>query len=270
MKKKLILCLLCGMLFLNGCSFQETLDREWDRFLEGMDGIRSAFGSISVEEFQDYLETAYGADKGFTLVEKGDCNWFELGTGTHYFTADGLDGRTFWVTGHLHRHNNKTFEDNFVPTLYEYRLKESYLSCFPGLFDEPVEIFNLSVWECDTPSTTYASLPLLPYKEIWDMLSQKRVHLTFCVNIWSDPQNPFRDLDSGDKSISQNDWVQAREKLEDLAEKRWDIEGMRQLAQSSAPAGLERLAFLVDGSQPGHYSPACAKAFTLYDGRKES
>ena len=114
MKKTFIIGLLfLGTLLLNGCSLIETID---------------------LEEYQTYLEDRYGKDKGFYMVDKSTCNWFELGSCAYVFSSNELDGEYFTIYGSTYN-SEHNFSDDYIEVKYKNNLETYYKNLLSDTFN---------------------------------------------------------------------------------------------------------------------------------------
>lgn len=158
MTKKIMIGLLCGFFFLIGCGLM---------FLNSI-GI---FRDIKIEQYQKYLENTYGEEKGFTLVEEGYENYFEVGYGEHYFTADNLDGKTFTVYGGFNENNRIRFADDYVRMMYDEQLKEKYAAYFKDFLRKDMYISSIHF-------DVREHIPLVSYDEYLELLKDIEIGIS--------------------------------------------------------------------------------------------
>lgn len=158
MMKKIMIGILCGFLLLIGCGLV-LLNRL---------GI---FRDIEIEQYQEYLENTYGEDKGFTLVEEGYENYFELGYGEHYFTADNLERKVFTVYGGFDENNCIRFADDYVRTMYDEQLKEKYAAYFKDFLRKDMYISSIHF-------DVREHIPLVSYDEYLELLKDIEIGIS--------------------------------------------------------------------------------------------
>ena len=117
-KKTFIIIILFIVFALNGCKL---------------------ISKIEPEKYKKYLEQKYGAEKNFYIVEKGTCNWFELGYCTYIFSSKSLNGATFSVSGEF-KNKLPIFEDNYIDAKYKEQLKNYYYNLLKNIVN-----FNFSI-----------------------------------------------------------------------------------------------------------------------------
>lgn len=157
MKKAFGLFLLCGIILLSGCSLIKT---------------------IKPEQFQEYLETTYGEDRNFTLVEEGYSNYFELGYGSYYFTDSSLNGKPFYIKGSFY-YGKPVFDDEYVQTLYDEKLKEYYSGYFADISSEDIKISDIYI-------TDSYNIPLISFDEYLALIKDNETRIRISAYALSD------------------------------------------------------------------------------------
>lgn len=129
----IIVFLLFGISLLSGCTLIEK---------------------IEVEEYQAYLESKYGKDKGFYMVEEYRCNWFELGTCSYLFSSNDLNGETFQIVGEVNGGEN-IFTETYIGAKYNNRLEDYYKNLLGSSLNFNYTIDFIPNYESIDPEITF-------------------------------------------------------------------------------------------------------------------
>lgn len=234
MKKKIVLVCLFACFIISGCSWIDGIDKS---------------------EFQEYLEKTYGEDKNFKFVKEDDCNWFELGYCYYEYTADNMNGKTFYVEG-IERSGQNEFHDNYVTTLYSDKLNNDYYELFGNALDDTMEI-RLDIEED-------RDIPFVTYEEYKEIVNDKMIRDLFInVKIKTDT-NISSEEDYDDEDLSN-----AEEQLKQFVNKNYDIEKLKtdvkNIIESKQLTNIKEVTFMADGCNENDMIISCNYEITLYE-----
>lgn len=215
---------------------------------------------INKNEYEKYLINTYG-NLNFQHVDIGSCNWFNVGSCTYYFTSEELNGKTFYIHGSFGPKDTKVFQDTYIKTKYDEKLKKYYNKYLKSMLKNGIKIKSINI------ENKY-NIPNMSFDDYLQYLNDKNIEIILTLNIKLDDNNKYFNI-KVKNDVAYEELEKAKQELTKFIYKNYDIGSLKKEAKDNIISNnlnnVNKISINFEDCKKDVYYASCSQTIELYN-----